>query len=382
MPRPRQHPLFELGEFWIGREPTSPLLYRYWRDRDARRTKRATLGTDDLEEAKIRLAEIVLRAQPVTTTSELAAIFDKYCDEHGDKTETGKTARGACRLFLECWGKAATVATVTEENQKKFAQWGVDEHGFALATIYRHLTTLSAALRHSGITVKVFANQALIRDKWRIVTKPPRRVYIPTDDEMRRLWKTPMPENLRRWLLISMCTGCRPAAALDVSSASRRRDAELLDLLPADRVQNKKRRPTVRVPPILTAAMDDWDKDKVKNAGGHYSGYTNYAGVAQALERVCAEKKANIPALTTYSIRHKVATVLRAAKVPKELRKAQMGHVDPEDRVSDGYGEYDPDYLKEATDALESWARRIVGRHPVKSQDSLKTGPRQKRSKK
>lgn len=90
-------------------------------------------------------------------------------------------------------------------------------------------------------------------------------------------------------------------------------------------------------------------------------------------ERVCAEKKANIPALTTYSIRHKVATVLRAAKVPSEQRKAQLGHVSPEDRISDAYGAFDPDYLKEATDALESWARWIVGKYPAKSQDSLKT---------
>lgn len=359
MSRPRLNPLFEIGDYWIGQEPNSPLLYRYWRDRNVGRTRRATLGTDDLEEAKIRLAEIVVRDSPATPESYLSTIFDKYCDEHGDKTATGTTARWTCRQYLECWGKNATASDVTEARQKQFAEW-CSERKMAVSTIARHQEILRAALRYSGISIKVFSNQTHLKNAWRINTKAPRRVYIPTDAELRRLWAIDMPENLRRWILISLCTGCRPAAALDLSPSSRRREAGLIDLLPEGRVQNKKHRPVVRVPPVLAGALNRWERDKVKNEGGRYSGYANYAGVAQALERICVETKANIPALTTYSFRHKVATVLRAAKVPKEQRQAQLGHIAPGDRISDAYGEYDRDFLKESCQALETWVRGIV----------------------
>lgn len=362
MPRPRLNPLFEIGEYWVGRDYNSPLLYRYWWDKEKSRTRRATLGTADLEEAKLRLADLVINTAPVTQESRLSTVFERYCDEHGDKTETGSTARIAYRLFKECWGVQMPVSDVSEARQKEFAQWCASERGFALGTISRHLEILRAALRYSDLSTKVYTNKSTIRDKWRVKTKPPRKVYIPTDAELKRLWNTDMPENLRRWILISMGTGGRPAAALDLSPASRRREAGLLDLLPADRVQNKKYRPVVKVPPILARAMDRWEKEGPPNVGGAFVGYTDYHGVKQALERVCAPEKANIPNLTTYSFRHKVATVLRLAKVPSEQISAQLGHRRPEDRITASYGSYDPDYLKESAAALEAWINAIVGK--------------------
>ncbi len=61
MSRPRKNALFELGEQWIGAISGSAALYRFWYDERTGRTSRASLGTEDIEEAKLKLATIVLK---------------------------------------------------------------------------------------------------------------------------------------------------------------------------------------------------------------------------------------------------------------------------------------------------------------------------------
>lgn len=71
MPRARARPLFELGSQWIAKESGRAGFYRFWNDAGNGRTRRASLRTADLEEAKRKLAEILIR-----TVSELLTIFE------------------------------------------------------------------------------------------------------------------------------------------------------------------------------------------------------------------------------------------------------------------------------------------------------------------
>jgi hypothetical protein len=59
MPRPRARELFCLDKYWIAHDPGSEHLYRFWTNEGTGRTRRATLGTADLETAKERLADFV-----------------------------------------------------------------------------------------------------------------------------------------------------------------------------------------------------------------------------------------------------------------------------------------------------------------------------------
>jgi integrase len=372
--------LFELDGQWIARDPASPYLYRFWRDRGNARTRRASLGTADLNEAKLRLAEIVVKGAPASRSTPLSIILENYCDEHGDRTATGKQARHAARLFLECWGKTVRVSAIDETKQKEFAKWSV-ARGHSLGYVARNFNVLAAAMHRAKIATNIFGNEARMREVWRIEAKAPRSIFIPADADLARLWAAAMPENLRRWILISMGTGCRPAAALDLEPAARIRQAGLLNLLPEGRAQNKKVRPTVREPKVLTAAINRWEKAGLGLHNGRYCGYASRHSIRQALDRACALETVNLPRLNLYSFRHKVATVLRAAKVPVEQIEYQLGHRSPHSRTTAGYGEWSPDYLSAATDALEAWIRRIqrLAAKPSKSQDNPKPQSRSTR---
>lgn len=87
----------------------------------------------------------------------------------------------------------------------------------------------------------------------------------------------------------------------------------------------------------------------------NFCGYTTIDGVKSALQRVLA-KNPELPPLSTYSFRHKAATVLRAARVPEDQIALQLGHRRRDLRMTAGYGEFDPDYLKDAARALDAWA--------------------------
>jgi integrase len=183
-----------------------------------------------------------------------------------------------------------------------------------------------------------------------------------------------MPERLMRWIVISLLTGCRPEAALDLSPEARRSGAPLIDLNPTGRVQNKKYRPTVRVPRTLRAFLNTWEKSGLDAFGGRYCGYTTVEGVKTALERIRSDDHVKLPQVSTYSFRHKVATILRSARkpgrVPEDQIAVQMGHKRKDLRSTTGYGEWDPDYLKEASHALDAWFLRL--RRELISQDSPK----------
>ena len=64
--------------------------------------------------------------------------------------------------------------------------------------------------------------------------------------------------------------------------------------------------------------------------------------------------------ITTYSARQrKVTTVLRRAGVPEDQVSELLGHKRPDLRTTAGYGDWDPEYQREAAAALDKWFWRI-----------------------
>ena len=368
MPRPRARNLFELGGQWIAEEPGRPGLYRFWNDAGTGRTRRASLGTADIETAKKRLAEIVVTGASKTNDSHLAVVLENYFIDKTDHLTSKHTARNAGRLMLECWGDLAKVRSLTEERQKKFVAWSF-ERNHAISTISRNLGVLAAALAHAKLRADLTYNEGAILSAWpEFKPKPARKSFEPTDTELARLLSADMPENLRRWIMNSMATGGRPEAVLNLEPASRIRDLGLIDLNPAGRRQNKKYRPTVRELPLQTRWLNRWDKDAAKAAKrgeerlAQYCGYASVDSIDTALRRVCAKPEVSLPLLSVYSFRHRVASVLRASKnprVPGEQISYQLGHRRPGDRTTRGYGAYGPEYLDEAARALDAWIGRV-----------------------
>lgn len=369
MPRPRARNLFELGGQWIAEEPGRPGLYRFWNDPGNGRTRRASLGTADLEIAKKRLAEVIVNGATKTNDSHLTVVLENYFIAKTDHLTSKHSARNAGRLMLECWGALAKVRSITLERQKKFVAWSF-ERNHAVSTVSRNLGVLAAALSHAKLTVEVIYNEGAILSTWpEFKPKPARKIFEPSDEELARLLAAEMPENLRRWIMNSMATGGRPEAVLNLVPASRVRDLGLIDLNPEGRRQNKKYRPTVRELALQTRWLDEWQREAAKAAKRgeerppQYCGYASVDSIDTALRRLCVKPEVNLPFLSVYSFRHRVASVLRASKkprVPGEQISYQLGHRRPGDRTTRGYGAYGPEYLDEAARALNAWISQVL----------------------
>ncbi len=379
MPRPRARPLFELAEQWIAEEPGRPGLYRFWNDPGTGRTRRAKLGTDDLEIAKTRLAEIVLTKQVKTNDSHLLVVLENYFCDKTDHLVSRSSARNAGRLFLECWGPSFRVRALSVERQKDFVRWSIDRN-HALSTISRNLGVLAAALSHAKLSVEVIYSEGSVLSQWpEFRPKPPRIIFEPTDGDLVRLLSASMPDNLRRWILNAIATGGRPEAVLELSCQARILELGLIDLNPQGRRQNKKYRATVRELPVQTCWLNAWEAEnplaemRHARSAPRYCSYASVDSVDTALRRVCSRREVNLPFLSVYSFRHRVASVLRASKSPRvtgEQISYQLGHRRPGDRTTRGYGAYDSDYLEEAALVLDEWVRRLIEQaeansHPI-----------------
>jgi hypothetical protein len=261
---------------------------------------------------------------------------------------------------------AVRIGRINEAAQKKFVKHSM-ELGHALSTIARNLGVLAAALAHAKLQIDVVYNEGAILAKWpEIKPKAPRKIYEPTDEELARMLRAPIPEDLRRWLLNAMATGGRPEAVLELEPAARKRDLGLIDLNPDGRRQNKKYRATVRELPSQTKWLNSWEKDAARLAAKgekrapQYCIYASVDSVDTALRRWRTKPAINVPKISVYSIRHRVTSVMRAARVPSEQVSFQIGHRRPSERSTRNYGEYGPDYLVDAARALEAWVSKVL----------------------
>src|SRR5215212_4535726 len=144
--------LFRLGRYWIARVAGSGNLYRFWYDAGAGETRRRSLGTTDLEQAKIELAALVTKegsGRPVEPKdAPLIAVLTRYWEEHTDKQRNTAQPRLAGRLLLEFLGTDARVGTFTRKRQLEFMQ-GLHARGLSAQYIARLMTSLQAAFNHA-----------------------------------------------------------------------------------------------------------------------------------------------------------------------------------------------------------------------------------------
>jgi len=111
------------------------------------------------------------------------------------------------------------------------------------------------------------------------------------------------------------------------------------------------RRPQGRHGPIAPgrAWLQSW---------GREGPYVQYQGSAISSVKNTFKRRRveiNLPKLTPYSLRHKIATELAARGVPGEVLSRQLGHKIPAMRTTDRYIKFDPRHLAEAKEAIEEY---------------------------
>jgi hypothetical protein len=283
--------LFEFGGLWIGRVHGSQRLYRFWYDSRNGEVRRRSLKTTDIEEAKKRVAEIVVSEAPVMADDPeqvpIVFVLTHYLKGHADARPSAHVSRRACELvmqFLErkC-GFDASVKTSQFSSiyQAEFAKWCAAEFHHSPAYVSRVLSVVAAACRFAAKTKLVKSVTGELREakllryvpevnydtKWVAevmqIAEPRPRDYVPTFEELATLLDTECSEVLRRYDIIALNTWARPEAIIDLN-VRRQVDFEngLLDLNPPNRRQNKKQRPIIRLTSNLQNWLEHWDEDR------------------------------------------------------------------------------------------------------------------------
>lgn len=386
----QQARLWQFKDQWIGREKGSPYFYRYWYDGNGR-VGRKSLGTDDLEEAKTRLARIVLGEAPANPLDPdsvyFAAVMRYYMDNHGNMIRSRSAAQRAFDLSLaylrKATGKAApTVADFGLARQEAFMRWCRDEHKLKAKSISTYLAMIRAGMEYAAKPRIVEDSKGIEREARMLAAAPfiqasekevakvtglPQsrpRDFIPTDAQVAAFldatYDADNPKEVRdrehlfRYCIIALNTWARPEAICELNVAEQVDfTTGVIDLNPKGRRQNNKYRATVRLTDNLRAWLLHWNVERPIC----YAGQPVDSILPKTIKGVSA--RAGVPQMVRYSLRHYMNT--RAMRVPADIRPDReeravwMGHHDARFRTTMVYEHFSPDYLmkcKQATDAI------------------------------
>lgn len=343
---------FQLGEHWLSQRRGSDQWCRTWFDASSRQTKRSSLGTGDLERAKVLLAEWYVTNAEIRDARPddvpVAAVMSRYFSNHGSKLASHDITKLGVDLWTAWWGDR-TVADMSVGALEDFAA-SLTPH-YALGTVRRVLTVGKAAL-----------NRAHRRQEIREVPFIPLPEaskafeHVASISQLQAMLNA-VPADSHLWLycLIRLNTACRGDAVLDLSPEQVDTENGIVHLNPAGRTQTKKRRPDVPLTPTLRAAL----------TGQPGTPYVNWNGepvksVKRAWRDLC--ERAGLPAWFKPKIlRHTVATELRKRGVPGWEVSALLGHTRGEGSATTGrYAKYAPEWMAASVSAIEKLMAEIA----------------------
>ncbi len=344
---------FRIGRFFLGKRAGSPAWCACWYEPGSRgrNVRRVSLGTADLESAKVELARFVVERQEARDTipadATLADCFHRYWVRHGLRLVGADQQRRSLAMILERTPEGLTVERFTLRHQEAVVE-RMRAEGYDRGTIKRAFGAARAAIgwnfRHEFVArVPAFV---------RLPDSDPRDVVL-TVDELATFWDACEPEHVRAFFLILLGTAARPSAALELHRSQCDLARRLIDLNPPGRLQNRKRRPVVPMTDFLAALVEAspdgplvaWQGRQVVEIKGTWRKVRAEAGLG--------------PHVVPYAVRHTVATELRARGVPEMELAGVLGHVMPNVRTTGRYAKFRPDYMGQARRALDDFAREI-----------------------
>ena len=377
---PRRRGAWEYRGHWIDNNVKgSASYYAYWYD-DAKaqqqgRQSRKSLKTADLEAAKDELVAFVLQRKTESKDALVLSVIGQYVDEVASHLPSAEQALRSKELFKEVLEGPERISDLTEEFQVRcmLKKWRAS-HGHSAGYLSRNMSVLSAAVRHCGIkdAPEIIYDRKTIAKLLRIPPPTAGKWFPRDDDDLARFIDGLGSELAFRWTLIALNTACRPEAGLDLGPDQVDRKNGLVDLSPPGRPQQPtKLRPVLRLTDCLRGWVEHWEarKQDIKGEDEHalllrtapwklrlrYVPYRQVDSLQSVYNRTRAA--VDLRRMVPYSIRNKMITVLRQRQVPGIQRSQWLGHADEEESrtTSRSYGEFDPDYLRDAADATDSF---------------------------
>ena len=359
---------FEIEGFWLSRRRNSDQWCRTWFDRTSRQTRRASLGTADLREAKLRLAEWVTLNQTIDNATEeeipIETILVRYFEQHGRNIRSADVTERALRYWSEFY--AGALLSEIRDQRDEFVAWLRDK-GHSDAYIQRIITAGKAAINwayHRGEikTVPPFKNVT--------VDSEAGRDRVLTLEERAALIDAAKSDHLFMYIMLGLSTMARPEAILELRRFQLDFDNNTIQLNPPGRKQTKKRRPIVPMTNTIKPWLQSAESEYLVNYRGKPLKKLNKAW------RTLREKAGLSKDVVPYTLRHTMATELFRRRVNPIEVQYMLGHKDRDFRTTERYVHYDPSYLGAAVDAIDEYFSeldKLVKRQLVwKDQESLR----------
>jgi integrase len=361
---------YVVGGYWLGKRPESPFYQIFWYDPQGRTTRHRSTGRERLDDAKAFIhafeeAERAKSRQPVGE-ARVVPLLMLYWEEHGKAAINSGQVATSLRQFIAflMQDKATigvTVQALTPDVFRRFERWRRGEHGYKLRwqgkdyehsspgvsfeSISRNLDDVRAALNHHVNEGRLlFAPKVPGVDT--VKRSPPRDVTL-TYSQLGAIVGYALNDlEALRWILGMIATAARPDAVLRWQPGKQMKARGLFDTHPHGFPTTKKRNAVVPVIPEFGPWLDAWIAAPNPTT---LSRKTWWRTMRDALE---------LPAeIVPKTIRHTIATELRAMGVPQLDVEGLLGHL-MSNRITAVYAKYDPERLSAAKQALSViWGR-------------------------
>jgi integrase len=272
----------------------------------------------------------------------------RYYQQHGEALESSETASIALGYWSDFFA-GAMVSEITTGRQREFIEWlrTSGKRPRSDGYIKRILNVGKSALNRAYKEGEIESVPYIIPGQ-----DGPSRDRVLSLDESGALWHAAKLPHEQMMLALLFCTLARPEAALALRKDWADLDRRLLAQNPPGRRQTKKYRPTVPVCdyllPLLQEAPDgplvEWKGQPIASFKTAWRRMRKEAGLG--------------PDVVPKTIRHTMATELRAAGVPEAEIQGFLGHKAFGGKT-EVYAKYRPDYLGEATAAIDAYMARV-----------------------
>lgn len=342
----------QIGNVWLSKRPGSDQWCRTWFDAATRQTRRASLGTEHLEEAKLKLWGWYAKYGRVdkSPASETAfeLVLTRYYQQHAADLPSEEMARIALGYWSDFF-PASAVADVTPQRQREFVAWLKSRRTPPLSDGYikRILNVAKAALQRAWREGEIETVPFIIPGN-----DSPARERVLSPAESAALWMAADYPHERMFLALAYCTLARPETTLDLRRDMVDLDRGLVNLNPQGRLQTKKYRPTVP----LCAALRPWVESAPEGPLVRWNGKA-IDSFKTSFRRMRARACLGADVVPK-TIRHTMATELRAAGVPDAEIQGMLGHKAYSGRT-EVYAKYQPGYLGQAVGVIDRYMERL-----------------------
>lgn len=340
----------QLGPYYPAQRADTGQWYVTRYDRRKRRTHRESGPYDGYRDCETAVARTFL-GRPLADSAEpsLDIIFARYLDYMKGRPSAPQAAFSIERLyeFFQLEGTKPSRAELTVPFQERFIAWRGATCGGN--TISRDMSVYSAALNRVYHRRQLSAPQVIIDVD--PATKAGDRERVLARDEIAALMDA-AADHVFVFIFISLNTGARPAAALELGPPSCDYERRLVDLSGGrPRAYRNKRRPILPMTDAFKRQLEDRQGERfVLGARGPLKSIRKAFDSARDLAGVSAD-------VHPVTLRHTVATELRARGVAEWEAKGFMGHR-PGSSI-ENYAKYRPDYLSDARQAIDAWIDSI-----------------------